>query len=105
MRFHIDLVTAPIRPLFRMCFGPVYTSMESSEALEERAYWPTVGRLPKYAPELNDTEPAWKPLKQTELVHQNFADFDELGCVIHQAVRNRNNEEANHAWVRLGIPS
>ena len=45
--------------------GPVHTSKLTLAALEERTHWLTVEWLPRYAPELNDIETAWKGIKQT----------------------------------------
>ena len=78
--------------------GPVHTSKLTRAALAERAHWLTVEWLPKYAPELNDIEPAWKALKQTELAHQTFQDADALEKAIHKAVQIRNREKSRHPW-------
>ncbi len=83
--------------------GPVHTSKLTREALAERAHWLTVEWLPKYAPELNDIEPAWKALKQTELAHQTFADDNALEKAIHKAVQNRNHEKSRLPWDRSRI--
>ena len=83
--------------------GPVHTSKLTRAALADRAHWLSVEWLPKYAPELNDIEPAWKALKQTELAHQTFADADDLERAIHNAVQNRNREKSNHPWDRSRI--
>lgn len=78
--------------------GPVHTSKLTRTALAERAHWLTVEWLPKYAPELNDIEPAWKALKQTELAHQTFTDADALDKTIRKAVQNRNQEKSRRSW-------
>ncbi len=78
--------------------GPVHTSKLTRQALEERGHWLKVEWLPKYAPELNDIEPAWKALKQTELAHQTFTDADHLEKAIQTAVSNRNKERSSHSW-------
>lgn len=83
--------------------GPVHISKLTRAALAGRAHWLTVEWLPKYAPELNDIEPAWKALKQTELAHQTFMDDDALENAIHKAVQSRNNEKARHPWEKEGI--
>ena len=78
--------------------GPVHTSKLTRQALEERNHWLTVEWLPKYAPELNDIEPAWKALKQTELAHQTFTDPDQLDTAIQTAVADRNKERSTRSW-------
>lgn len=83
--------------------GPVHTSKLTREALASRAHWLTVEWLPKYAPELNDIEPVWKSLKQTELAHQTFAGTDDLECAVRRAVKNRNREKSHHSWERSRI--
>ncbi len=83
--------------------GPVHTSKLTRKALEDRNHWLTVEWLPKYAPELNDIEPAWKALKQTELAHQTFSDTDDLERTIHRSVRNRNRERQGHPWDKSRI--
>ena len=83
--------------------GPIHTSKLTRAALADRAHWLTVEWLPKYAPELNDIEPVWKALKQTELAHQTFTDADDLERAIHKAVQNRNREKSNHPWDRSRI--
>ncbi len=83
--------------------GPVHTSKLTRQALADRAHWLAVEWLPKYAPELNDIEPAWKALKQNELAHQTFADADHLNRAIQAAVSNRNKEHAPHPWAKPRI--
>ena len=83
--------------------GPVHTSKLTQQALADRAHWLAVEWLPKYAPELNDIEPAWKALKQNELAHQTFADADHLDRAIQAAVSNRNKEHAPHPWAKPRI--
>lgn len=83
--------------------GPVHTSKLTRQALAERDHWLKVEWLPKYAPELNDIEVAWKTLKETELAHQTFDDLPDLERSINNAVRNRNHERANQAWDRKRI--
>jgi transposase len=83
--------------------GPVHTSKLTRAALADRAHWLTVEWLPKYAPELNDIEPAWKALKQTELAHQTFQDDDALEKAIQKAVQNRNREKNQHPWGKARI--
>ena len=77
--------------------GPVHTSKASAKALDARKHWLTVEWLPKYAPELNDIELAWKSLKETELVHQTFTDTDDLDRAIHSGVENWNTERSTHS--------
>lgn len=83
--------------------GPVHTSKMTQAALEERAHWLAIEWLPKYAPELNHIELAWKTLKETELAHQTFRDADELETAIHNAVQNRNRERAKNPWDKQRI--
>lgn len=94
----------PIKPtILVLDNGPVHTSKLTRKALEERTHWLTVEWLPKYAPELNDIEPAWKALKATELAHQTFIDVDDLDKAIHRAVKNRNKERCDHSWGKSRI--
>lgn len=87
----------PTRPVVLVLDnGPVHTSKLTRKALEDRAHWLTVEWLPKYAPELNDIEPAWKALKATELAHQTFDDIAALETAIHRAVTNRNGERSRN---------
>ena len=72
--------------------GPIHTSKMSRAALAERAHWLTVEWLPKYAPELNDIEPAWRDLKRHHLAHQTFTGPDDLDRAIHDAVTKLNAE-------------
>ena len=58
----------------------------SLAALAARAHWLTVEWLPKYAPELNEIEPAWRDLKAHHLAHQTFADVGALDRAIHYAI-------------------
>ncbi len=98
---------APGKPLLPVVLvldnGPVHTSKLTRTALAEREHWLTVEWLPKYAPELNDIEPAWKGLKQTELAHQTFNDADALAPAIHKAVKNRNKEKSRLSWDKSRI--
>lgn len=72
--------------------GPIHVSTRSLAALASRAHWLTVEWLPKYAPELNDIEPAWRDLKAHHLAHQTFADAAALDAAIHVAVHDLNRE-------------
>jgi hypothetical protein len=72
--------------------GPIHTSKMSRAALAERAHWLTVEWLPKYAPELNDIEPAWRDLKRHHLAHRTFTGPDDLDRAIHGAVAKLNAE-------------
>jgi transposase len=71
--------------------GPIHTSKASQAALAARP-WLTVEWLPKYAPELNDIERAWRDLKRHFLAHQTFTDTDHLDRAIHNAVNDMNVE-------------
>ena len=72
--------------------GPIHTSKATRAALAERRHWLTVEWLPKYAPELNDIEPAWRDLKRHHLAHQTFTGPDDLDRAIHDAVTKLNAE-------------
>jgi DDE superfamily endonuclease len=54
--------------------------------------WITVEWLPKYAPELNDIELAWRDLKRHFLAHRTFTDADHLEATIHCSVSDMNRE-------------
>ena len=71
--------------------GPIHTSKASCKALAARS-WVTVEWLPKYAPELNDIERAWRDLKRHFLAHRTFANVDQLNHAIHEAVSAMNDE-------------
>ncbi len=71
--------------------GPVHTSKASRAALAERP-WIAVEWLPRYAPELNDIERAWRDLKRHHLAHHTFKDAAHLTCAIHAAVKQLNEE-------------
>jgi hypothetical protein len=85
-------VTRPVVLVFDN--GPIHTSKATRAALDERAHWLTVEWLPKYAPELNDIEPAWRDLKRHHLAHQTFAGPEDLDCAIHDAVVRLNAERS-----------
>ena len=72
--------------------GPIHTSKATRAALAERAHWPTVEWLPKYAPELNDIEAVWRDLKRYHLAHQTFTGPHDLDRAIHDAVAALNAE-------------
>lgn len=72
--------------------GAVHTSKASTAALAGRKHWLTVEWLPKYAPELNDIEGAWRDLKSHFLAHKTFTDPTALDQAIHDAVGDLNNE-------------
>ena len=80
--------------------GPIHTSKMSRAALAERAHWLTVEWLPKYAPELNDIEPAWRDLKRHHLAHHTFTGPDDLDRAIHDAVAKLNAERNRHPVAR-----
>ncbi len=75
--------------------GPIHTSKLTTEALSRRP-WLTVEWLPKYAPELNDIERAWRDLKRHHLAHRTFDAADHLQITINQAVTTMNRERAKH---------
>ena len=74
--------------------GPIHTSKLTTQALAARP-WITIEWLPKYAPELNDIELAWRDLKQHYLAHRTFADANNLEATIHHSVSDMNRERAN----------
>ena len=56
--------------------GPIHTSKASRKAMAARSAWLTPEWLPKYAPELNDIEHAWRDLKRHFLAHQTFGSVN-----------------------------
>ena len=79
--------------------GPIHTSKASRAALGSRSSWLTAEWLPKYAPELNDIERAWRDLKQHFLAHLTFDTLDDLEYTIKQAVGAMNHERSEkHPW-------
>jgi transposase len=72
--------------------GPIHLSKLSRAALAARAHWLTVEWLPKYTPELNDSEIVWHDLKAHHLAHQTFTGVTELDEAIHKAVEDLNRE-------------
>jgi hypothetical protein len=83
--------------------GPIHTSKLTSKALAERP-WLTVEWLPRYAPELNDIERAWRDLKRHYLAHRTFVDADHLEATILQSVADMNRERAtNYSCANLRI--
>lgn len=85
--------------------GPIHTSKASRAALATRAHWLTVEWLPKYAPELNDIEAAWRDLKAHHLAHQTFADADALDHAILNAVEKLNLERGKLPLAKSRIPA
>ena len=71
--------------------GPIHTSTLTTQALRQRT-WLTVEWLPRYAPELNDIELAWRDLKRHHLAHRSFTDAQQLEAAIHQSVIDMNRE-------------
>lgn len=71
--------------------GPIHTSKASTAALAARP-WISVEWLPRYAPELNDIEGAWRDLKRHHLAHQTFRTPADLDPAIHAAVAKLNRE-------------
>lgn len=85
----------PARPLVLVLDnGPIHTSKLTTKALSARP-WLIVEWLPRYAPELNDIERAWRDLKRHHLAHRTFANADHLDHTIHQSVTAMNRERAN----------
>jgi len=83
--------------------GPIHVSKQSRAALAARSHWLTVEWLPKYAPELNDIELAWRDLKAHHLAHQTFTDTAALDCAIHNAVDGLNRERMGDPLAMLRI--
>jgi transposase len=83
--------------------GPIHASRATSAALGARAHWLNVEWLPKYAPELNDIEPAWGDLKARHLAHQTFKDIQALDCAIQTAVTHLNERRAGNPLAKPGI--
>jgi transposase len=93
--------------------GPIHTSKASRAALQARP-WLTVEWLPKYAPELNDIENAWRDLKRHFLAHHTFRkrhflahhtfrDLDHLERAIHAEVDQLNTERQTEMCANLRI--
>lgn len=82
----------PIRPVVLVLDnGPIHTSKLTTQALAARP-WITVEWLPRYAPELNEIELAWRDLKRHYLAHRTFADADDLEATIHRSIADMNHE-------------
>ena len=77
--------------------GPIHTSKLTTQALAARPGL-IVEWLPKYAPELNDIERAWRDLKRHYLAHRTFAEADNLEATIHRSVAAMNRERAKVLW-------
>ena len=75
--------------------GPIHRSKATAKALEARAHWLAVEWLPKYAPELNEIERAWRDLKSHHLAHQTFPDEAILEDAIRHAVATLNAERSS----------
>ncbi len=84
--------------------GPIYTSKRSLAALAARAHRLTVEGLPKYAPELDDIERAWRDLKAHHLAHRTFTDAAALDHAIHHAVADLTREGIPMRWPRPDHP-
>lgn len=82
----------PVRPVVLVLdHGPIHTSKLTTKALAARP-WITVEWLPKYAPELNDIELAWRDLKRHHLAHRTFTKLDDLEITINRSVSAMNRE-------------
>ena len=85
--------------------GPIHTSKASRAAMAARP-WLTIEWLPKYAPELNDIERAWRDLKRHFIAHLTFGALDDLEYAIQQALHAMNQERAvRHPWHDPRIPA
>ena len=78
-------------PVLVLDNGPIHTSRLTTKALAARP-WLTVEWLPKYAPELNEIELAWRDLKRHHLAHRTFVDAEHLDATIHRSVADFNRE-------------
>lgn len=84
--------------------GPIHTSRATTAALAARSSWLTVEWLPRYAPELNDIEGAWRDLKRHYLAHRTFRDAAKLDAAVHAAVGQLNKErQVSHPCDKLRI--
>jgi hypothetical protein len=93
-RRHGPEASAPSRPVVLVLDnGPIHTSKLTTKALAAHP-WLTVEWLPKYAPELNAIERAWRDLKRHYLAHRTFADADDLEATLHRSVSDMNRERA-----------
>lgn len=93
----------PVKPVVVVIDnGPIHTSKASRAALANQP-WLSVEWLPKYAPELNDSEHTWRDLKQHFLAHQTFHDIDTLDQAIHVAGINLNTERQSQTSANLQI--
>lgn len=81
----------PIPAVLVLDNGPIHTSKLTAKALDQRP-WLTVEWLPRYTPELNDIELAWRDLKRHHLAHRTFTDAQQLEAAIHRSVRDLNRE-------------
>jgi hypothetical protein len=63
----------------------------TAKARAERP-WLTVEWLPRYAPELNDIELAWRDLKRHHLAHRTFSDAQQLEATIRSSIAVINRE-------------
>ena len=67
-------------------------------------------RLPPYSPELNSQENVWQYLRQNQLSHRVFADYDAIVaacCTAWNALMappDRIRSIAARAWVKTVIP-
>jgi len=75
--------------------GPIHVSKLTRVALAERP-WLTIEWLPKYAPELNDIERAWRDLKRHFLAHQTFRSVEALQAAVADAIQRLHEERITH---------
>jgi transposase len=76
--------------------GPIHTSKATRAALAARRHWLKLEWLPKYAPELNDIERAWRDLKRHHLAHKTFTGPEDLAGAIREAVMKLNAERSHN---------
>jgi transposase len=70
--------------------GPIHTGKSARAAPAARAHWPSVGGLPRYAPELNDIETVLRDLQAHHPAQQTFTDRDNPDRTIHEAIEALN---------------
>ena len=75
--------------------GPIHVSKLTRASLAKRP-WLTIEWLPKYAPELNDIERAWRDLKRHFLALQTFRSVDDLQTAVADAIQKLHQERITH---------
>ena len=75
--------------------GPIHVSKLTRAELARRP-WLTIEWLPKYAPELNDIERAWRDLKRHFLAHQTFRSVEAAQAAVVDAIQKLHQERITH---------